>query len=228
MPIRIWSAQPDGYYSLASNEGKNNALLMADIMMNNYGFTIQAAAGAIANSMHEGVLNPWQWQDSRFDMSLGCGLFGFTSAQRLANEFPEVWAKMNKSTTEITPGATPAVGANQVSLMASGDWGWIVNGWRTYWNPSEYPDQYSLWIEARDRWGTSSGVTLEQYKRITDEYQACMVFLCCFEGPGEPNYSARVADVDAVMRLLRDEPIPGKFPFLYMAGRDVLRRLMRL
>jgi len=204
-----WYAKPSGGYSITSDEGKENARLMASVMTSEYGFTLSASCGAIANSINEGGLNPWRWESDTYpptSTSRGCGLFGFTPYGRYlqldgSNE-------MNLSVTSITSGASANVGTQQTRIMADGTWGWVTSGWRSYWDKSTYADIYNIWLRCRNTYGSSSGVTLEQYKLIDNPYDACMVFLCCFEGPNVPNYYAREDDVEAVWKVLTDEPLP--------------------
>lgn len=204
-----WSAKPSGGYSITSTEGKENARIMASIMVNEYDFTLESACGAIANSINEGGLNPWRWESDKYPPTAdarGCGLFGFTPYGRYleldgSNE-------MNLSVTTTSLGASPNVGTQQTRIMADGTWGWVVSGWRTYWDVDTYKSLHDIWVRCKNDYGNVRGITLEQYKLIDNPYDACFVFLCCFEGPNIPNYDERVDDVEDVWKVLTDEPLP--------------------
>ena len=77
-----WHAKPSGGYSYTSAEGTDNIFEMAACFP---AWTDEAKAAAIANSVHEGGLNPWRWQGDSFGLSRGYGLFQFTPGSGYIN-----------------------------------------------------------------------------------------------------------------------------------------------
>lgn len=172
---------PAGGYSITSAEARDNILEAEQILLSE-GWTAAAIAGAMGNSAHEGVFNPWNWQSSTVSQTGGCGLFGFTPASRYLT-YPGS-DQMNRSATSITSGASPDVGAQQVRLMSSGTWGWPATTlWRSYWDAAANPDLYAYRNEVLRKWGVNGHVTLNTYKNITDVRDATFAFYAAFEGP---------------------------------------------
>lgn len=204
-----WNAKPSGAYSYSSTEGTENVLEMASILRGQ-GWTDEASTGAIANSIYEGGLNPWRWQNDQYPWPPGiggCGLFGF-------DPWDTYMAKpgsqeMNQSVTTITPGASPNVGTQQMRLMYTGEWGWKTECWRIYWPTAQYPDLYTLSVNIRNQYGSNGKLTIAQYSQINVIDHAIFAFLACFEGPKIPNYSARKSVGEAIYKIITgNDPDP--------------------
>lgn len=87
-----WHCKKIGFYGRMSDEVTDNAQEIASILINEFGWTLEAAAGALGNMYKESGLNPWIWQGSlQSDNSLtiaqaraehgtshGYGLIGWT------------------------------------------------------------------------------------------------------------------------------------------------------
>lgn len=207
----MWYAKPSGPYDKYSTEGTANILEMRDILRNDYGWTDEAITGAITNSIYEGGLNPWRWQQDTYPApsgvnpdQWGCGLFGFTGYPRYLSLSGS--GQMNLSTTTTTAGASPNVGIQQVNIMADGTWGWIAQGWRSSWDPALYPDQYNKWLQVVNAYGDGTHLYETDYAQINDIESAVMAFLCCFEGPRIPNYYARVSVANEVYAIITGHP----------------------
>lgn len=87
----MWHAKARYGYGELSAEATENAQEIANMMITDYGWTLEAAAGAIGNMQYEVGLNPWRWQAdnilSRSDAqtsgsSHGYGLIGWTPARK--------------------------------------------------------------------------------------------------------------------------------------------------
>ena len=57
-----WHCKKIGLYSHLSTEATDNAQEIATILIDVFGWTLEAAAGAIGNMYYESGLNPWIWQ----------------------------------------------------------------------------------------------------------------------------------------------------------------------
>ena len=91
-----WHAKATGPYTNLSEEATDNAQEIANIMINDYGWTLEAACGAIGNMFYEVQLNPWRWQGDNIlshdrarditraegGQSHGYGLIGWTPAKK--------------------------------------------------------------------------------------------------------------------------------------------------
>lgn len=86
-----WHAKATGPYTNLSEEATDNAQEIANIMINDYGWTLEAACGAIGNMFYEVQLNPWRWQSDNIlsqsaartaGSSHGYGLIGWTPARK--------------------------------------------------------------------------------------------------------------------------------------------------
>ena len=87
-----WHAKTIGLYSVLSEEATDNAQEIATILIDGFGWTLEAACGAIGNMQKESGLNPWVWQGSitqdnslteaqaraEHDVIHGYGLIGWT------------------------------------------------------------------------------------------------------------------------------------------------------
>lgn len=95
-----WHAKKIGRFSHMSIEATDNAQEVCKILIDDYGWTLEAAAGAIGNMFFESGLNPWSWEGTlTTDNSLtqsyartitheqgakvhGYGLIGWTPARK--------------------------------------------------------------------------------------------------------------------------------------------------
>lgn len=85
----MWHAKATGRWTHLSTEATDNAQECCRIMIDDYGWTLEAAAGAIGNIFFESGLNPWSWENqdvkSRAQAqttSNGYGLTGWTPARK--------------------------------------------------------------------------------------------------------------------------------------------------
>lgn len=194
-----WHAKPSGAYSYTSQEGLDNIFEMSATMP---AATLEARAAIIANSCHEGGLNPWRWQGDRFGLSRGYGLFQFTPASGYINSSWPTKAP-NLSTTEVTAGADPSDGEAQCEVMSTDYLGkWVSDCWRSYWDIQTYADLYAYRVEVLRRWGDGSRITHAQLSQCQDLDAATFIFLACFEGPAVPNFSTRKATAAQIYQIL--------------------------
>lgn len=206
----MWYAKPSGAYDKYSTEGTANILEMRDILRQDFSWTDEAITGAISNSIYEGGLNPWRWQSDTYpppsgsESSWGCGLFGFTPYTRYLGL--QGSDQMNLSTSTTTSNANPYVGHQQVTIMANGTWGWVATGWRSSWDPTLYPQEYAQWLQIVNAYGDGTRLTESQYSTMTNIADCVLAFLCCFEGPRVPNYTARLSVANDVYTIITGHP----------------------
>ena len=201
-----WHAKPSGAYGIYSAEGQDNIFEMASCWP---AWTDEAKSAAIANSYHEGGLNPWRWQGDTFGLSRGYGLFQFTPGSGYINSgWPGITP--NLSTTSITSGATPEDGLCQCEVVGT-DYlhKWVSNCWRSYWDPQTYNTLYAYRQDVLNRWGSGSSVTLAQFGQCQDLDAATFIFLACFEGPAVPNYSTRKSTAADIYQILTGSAPPS-------------------
>ena len=201
----MWYAKPSGAYAISSTEGTSNIIEMRDFLRS-FNYTDEAITGVIANSVYEGGLNPWRWENDEYPPSYvgGCGLFGFTPYTRYLET--EGAQQMNLSVTDITPNASATVGSQQMRIMADGTWGWVGTCWREYWDKQEYAEQYTLSRNVLDRYGGGSYLTQSLYAEINDISSAVFAFLACFEGPLTPNYTDRLSVANQICEIITGTP----------------------
>ena len=86
-----WHAQARYGYGELSTEATDNAQEICQILVGDYGWTLEAAAGCLGNMQHEVGLNPWRWQGDTIltqaaartaGTSNGYGLIGWTPARK--------------------------------------------------------------------------------------------------------------------------------------------------
>lgn len=206
-----WYAKPKGSYGINSTEGTANIYEMASCWT---AWTDEAKAAAIGNSIHEGGLNPWRWQnDSEASIpNGGYGLFQFTPGTGYVNGVAR--NKANMSTTHQTPEARPEDGAIQCEVVATNELGkWVSSCWRSYWNydgtsTPKYPELYAYRQDVLNRWGTGSSISLAQFGQCQDLDAATFIFLACFEGPRVPNYDPRKRSAASVYQILTGQTPP--------------------
>lgn len=202
-----WSAKPSGGYNRTSTEAKNNILCARDILVNEYGYTLQAVAGIMGNAQEESGFNPWRWQSDTYNTHNGYGLFQFTPASgyiSLSRSTP------NLSTSAQTEGATAEDGANQVRVFASNTLAkWVSSCWRSYWDSSTYSEAYERSKHCLNTWGNGSSITMAQFAKCTDVDDSAFIFLACFEGPAVPTtYTNRQSNA----RWIYDNILSGTEP----------------
>ena len=87
----MWHVRTTGGFSVLSTEATDNSQEVANMLINDYGWTLEAVAGALGNMQYEVGLNPWRWQgDNILTMaqaqtsgtSNGYGLIGWTPARK--------------------------------------------------------------------------------------------------------------------------------------------------
>jgi len=93
----MWHAKNSGGYTRLSTEATDNAQEICAILIDDFGWTLEAAAGAIGNMQYEVGLNPWRWESehiltqqqardayepSGWEYSPGYGLIGWTPAKK--------------------------------------------------------------------------------------------------------------------------------------------------
>lgn len=86
-----WHAKSTGGYGRLSLEATENAQEAANMMITEYGWTLEAAAGALGNMQYEVGFNPWRWQADQIltqsaarsaGSTHGYGLIGWTPARK--------------------------------------------------------------------------------------------------------------------------------------------------
>lgn len=204
-----WYAKPKGSYGMYSTEGNANIFEMASCWP---AWTDAAKSAAIGNSIHEGGLNPWRWQnDSQSSVdSGGYGLFQFTPGSAYTSLS---FAAPNMSVSEVTAGADPSDGATQCDMVASNYLGkWVSSCWRSYWDTTTYATLYAYRSQVLNTWGSGNSISIAQFGQITDVDAATFVFLACFEGPAVPNYGVRATSANKIYEILTGTTPPTPDP----------------
>ena len=113
-----WYAKPSGYYSINSDEAKNNMFMIRDYFRS-VGWSDIAIAGMLGNVGSESGYNPWRWQGDTVNYSNGYGLVQFTAATYYIGgrglDFPEYAPNLSTSTT--TASASPDDGTAQLKVI---------------------------------------------------------------------------------------------------------------
>lgn len=87
----MWHVRTTGGFSVLSPEATDNAQEVANMLITDYGWTLEAVAGALGNMQYEVGLNPWRWQGDNIltraqaqtsGTSNGYGLIGWTPARK--------------------------------------------------------------------------------------------------------------------------------------------------
>lgn len=193
-----WQAKPTGSYRIGSTEWINNQQeICAMLLKVDSPWTPEAVTGMMGNMQGESGMNPWRWQNDKYDptLQMGYGLYGFTPASKYIGN--PVAVKLpgygpNLSTDKITAGASARDGAAQVAYMDAGNVGWVSSAWRTYWDKDTYADLYAMSQIYLRQYGNGTRITFEEFKSVDDVAAATWFFLACFEGPAVPNYSVRL------------------------------------
>lgn len=185
-------AKPSGGYAINSTEGESNIIAMHAYLHVN-GFVDNAIIGILGNVYGESALNPWLWENNTVSYSHGYGLFQFTPASEYINASWIPNHAPNESTTEAQPGASPDDALGQLYALVNDSFGkWMGTCWRSYWDPSDYPDLYVKRSYILNTYGDGYGITMNDFKRISDYSDATFAFLACYEGPAVPNYLQRL------------------------------------
>lgn len=198
-----WYAKPNGAYALNSNEAKNNAIEIANVLRF-FGFTKEAQAGIIGNAYDESGLNPWRWQSDTVDNSNGYGLYQYTPATTYLNGATAIQNySPNLSTSSQTSGATPKDGIAQTIVLAQDTIGkWYPYCWRGYWSPTDYPDLYALHTSILNKYGDGDFLSINAFSRITNLREATFAFLACFEGPAYPDMETRLTYANYFLNVI--------------------------
>lgn len=197
-----FNAKPSGGYSFDSDEGRNNIQQIYNTL-DYLEYTVEAVAGVVGNVMAESGLNPWRWQGDKVSMSGGYGLFQYTPASEYLNLTGIPDFAPNRSTTGVTPGASPDDGVAQLLVFHHNNLGkWGAGAWRPYWSSATYANLYADRNRILKRWGSGNSITLEQFSKIENVYDATFVFLACFEGPLVPNMTARYDNASTAYEIL--------------------------
>lgn len=86
-----WHAKATGGYGRLSQEATDNAQEVASMLIDQYGWTLEAVAGCLGNMQYEVGFNPWRWQSDNIlsqsaarsaGSSNGYGLIGWTPARK--------------------------------------------------------------------------------------------------------------------------------------------------
>lgn len=208
-----WNAKPKGAYSYTSDEGEENLLLMASFFSSR-GYTEEAQAGIVGNSMAESGLNPWRWQNDSYRTNMGYGLFQYTPATGYLNgaKGNDYYAP-NLSTTKQTEGAEPTDAICQMDAFDTNLLGkWVSSCWRTYWDKTKYATLYSERSRILETYGSNSKLSLSQFRTIDNVWDATFAFLACFEGPSVPNIDARYSNASNAYQIITGTEPPDPTP----------------
>lgn len=207
-------AQPSGGYSITSPEGTNNIYEVYNYL-EPLGYDKQCVIGMLGNIAAESGLNPWRWQSDSYNLSNGYGLVQFTPASDYINLTGIPNHAPNLSTSIQTSGSSPDDAKGQLYVFDNDTLGkWVNTCWRTYWNPSTYPDLYAKRTTILNTYGSGTTLSMAQFRTINDYQDACFAFLACYEGPAIPNYNDRLANA-AIIKTILDPYTPG-------SGMDIL------
>lgn len=207
-----WYAKPRGAYYYNGTEGKSNILEIGSYLSRN-NYTVEAQSGVIGNVMAESGLNPWRWQSDRVSLSGGYGLFQYTPASGYINLSGIPNHSPNMSTDQQTSGATPEDAEGQLYVFVNNTLGkWVSTCWRSYWDTTTYASLYQQRQRILTEYGDGSRISMTQFARINNVWDATFVFLACFEGPLVPNMSARFGNAQQAYEILTGSPIPPTPP----------------
>lgn len=200
-----WHAKPNGPYVLGSPDWVDNLNMIVSLCP---GWTLEALAGMLGNMQHESALNPWRWQGDTVSpiYANGYGLPQFTPASGYINL---AGATPNLSTSQVTQGASPDDGTRQMQAINSDELRkWTTSCWRPYWSSITYSGLWQYHNEILQTYGNGSDVTMAQFKACTDVDAAAFMWLACYEGPGEPNFTPR----QNTARLIYQNYLGGVIP----------------
>lgn len=185
-------AKPSGGYAISSVEGTQNIKMIYEYL-HALGYVDNAIVGILGNVYGESALNPWLWEGNVVSYSNGYGLFQFTPASEYINASWIPDHAPNESTSTTTAGADPDDAYGQLYALVNDSFGkWLGTCWRSYWDPNDYPDLYVKHTWILNEYGDGYGITMNDFKLISDYSDACFAFLACYEGPAVPNYLTRL------------------------------------
>lgn len=195
----MFYAKPSGTYAYNSTEGTANIKAVYDYLFPE-GFTKNCIIGILGNVGEESGYNPWLWENDTYNPANGYGLFQFTPGSDYLNASGIPNHAPNTDTSQASPGASPDDAKGQLYCVANDVFAkWVDTCWRSYWNPSDYPDLYIKHTYILNTYGNGSHLSFSQFKAINDYSDACFAFLACYEGPGDylnpldGNYLRRLA-----------------------------------
>lgn len=118
----MWHAKSTGGYSIYSNEGIENALMIRN-QMRGYGWTDNAISAVVGNICAEGGLNPWRWQSDIivgpsdfWSNQHGYGLAGFTPAGKYIED-PDAQTYAGYAPNYLNHAGQPSDGAAQIEFI---------------------------------------------------------------------------------------------------------------
>lgn len=203
--LMAWHAQPSGGYLRTSSDAYDNMMEIYN-QLSQRGYTVEAVSGILGNVQAESGFNPWRWQNDRYNVHNGYGLYQYTPA---SGYISLTGATPNLSVTTITTGATPEDGARQTDCFADNELGkWVPSAWRTYWNTTTYATLYAKRNTWLSLYGYGNGITISQFAACTDIEAATFFFLACFEGPRMPNLDTRYGNAAACYEIITGSPLP--------------------
>lgn len=200
-----WHAKPNGPYVLGSADWVDNLNMIVSLCP---GWTLEALAGMLGNMQHESALNPWRWEGDIVSpiYANGYGLPQFTPASGYINL---AGATPNLSTSQVTQGASPDDGTRQMQAINNDELSkWVSSCWRPGWSSITYSGLWQYHNEILQTYGNGSDVTMTQFKACTDVDAAAFMWLACYEGPGEPNFTPR----QNTARLIYQNYLGGVIP----------------
>lgn len=182
-----------GDYNITSTEVTNN-VTQTYYYLSGFGFSKESIIGICGNIYAESGFNPWLWDQNVVDYNYKAyGLVQFypggdyINATGIPNHAPSL------STSGPTPGADPDDAKGQLYCVVNDTFGkWVDTCWRTYWSAAAYPILYAQAQHILSTYGSGGRLSLNQFKTIDNYPDACLAFLACYEGPGDPNYSTRL------------------------------------
>ena len=170
----MWYAKPSGAYAIESNEGKEN-IIEAWRVCQALGFSKESFCGMMGNAYAESGWNPWRWQNDKYNVSNGYGLFQYTPASGYLNVYGNIYPEFapNLSTTSVTSGADARDGIAQLKAV-EGSGKYFGNATRTSRIIGYYADCVNY-------------QTLSEFKTINNIDGATVCWLGYFEAPAKIN-----------------------------------------
>lgn len=197
-------AKPSGGYAIQSTEGTANIKAIYEYL-SPLGYSDDAIIGILGNIYGESALNPWLWENNTVNYSGGYGLLQFTPASEYINATWIPNHAPNESVTEAQPGASPDDALGQLYALVNDSFGkWLGTCWRSYWDPNDYPDLYSMRGYILNTYGDGYGLSMNDFKRIDQYSYSTFAFLACYEGPAIPNYLQRLGYAADIKPIIDD------------------------
>nr|DAW55023.1 MAG TPA: Morphogenesis protein 1 wall, phi29, hydrolase, infection [Caudoviricetes sp.] len=221
-----WHAKATGGYSRTSQEAKENASIMASILLNE-GWSLKSVAAMLGNGAGESGLNPWRWESdyvptvaefngwtSSQAQSHGYGLFQFTPANKYinstnANRYSTIGYSPNFSNS---PGL-PEDGAGQTHYFKDT----VADSWSHGLHDYYYDDFIAIGINIDAfYYATYSDFASGTYNgRELSLAELVGAFELCYERPGDTyaasSYNTRVSNAEYWYQYFIDNP-PGPTP----------------